>query len=978
MRARSFALLLPLAVLSAMAPACSQTPTLVPLRSMERPRDVDFICLHVEANGSWTGASLEKCAVKPDGSATGDGTYRLHSVVTQVSRGELAVIDLGTTPTDTSATLLKVDPRIPGYSFLPTVATPIDVVADPGGSAVFVASGRDPRIDVIPAGILRGPIDTTLASKDPPPWPHLDFDKVNDGTPGAMSIVREGDARRLYVTLPEAKGGPKIAVFGLGESVVPAFVGTITLTAGSAPALPWKKIGCGQTDSTVTWWNKYDVCAGEEPKIPTGFSSAADTTDMHFAGVAAGGGKLFVADDHADFIHVFSVEGGTGVEERRIPIGSRTSKLSVSPVVPDEVTLDNALAIETCYVRGWLGDGLDHTADDANVGAKLKGRCRAHRYLYAIDLVNPTAGSGTIAIVDLPVIFFKTGTTTREVIDLAGAELVQPMACDAPSFPGRRLPLGPFGVNLANAVPARAVAFVQNDPAPGSGTFVPQARCRPTNLSASELASAPDRDARIAAGNYWRDGIDPSRMRGTYAWVALENGAVVAVDIDDYDALCRGPADDKTRGTVFLRDDEGSFAGFADKARTGEYYPRAVQRHHVRSNRLFMSDTLAPAVSTVVLSRFDTAISNDPSSLTGKKYPHFAALESKAADATSATVVLTAPDNPFAITNETWSSTFEGAIPGFTGAFGALSQSTSGLTFTDTTVGFCGKGVETRGAAVETHDVVQLIDAVCPFDDSCTAAQRTECLSIFGASDATPLRRERSLLIDKAFDDKLVLANKHFKSASEGSEDYTIIDGAADYAKILQCFGRPNPGDPSKRVLPLLRYVIRANGNVDGAAPWVVTGSSTGYTHRWIVDATSTDKACVLDKTKPRILDARAPELPTASFKNPDDPLNDPANIVDAKDHYCSRFVNASWQFAIRRGEGKSLQDMRLTFIGRFNWTPFSVGAGSLSASMRPVSGWWDGTEHLGWSMIAVVDAIDRGLFMFPAQAPYSFQKAVN
>lgn len=983
MRARSFALLVPLLTLSALAPACSQTPTVVPLRSMERPRDVDFVCLEAKSDGSWAGASLENCAVNPDGSSTKGGAFRLHAVVTQVSRGELAVVDLGTTPSD-STTLLKVDPRVPGYSFIPTVATPVDVVADPAGSAVFVASGRDPRVDVIPAGLLRGPIDTGAASKDPPPWPHIDFDLVNDGIPGAMAVVREGDARRLYVTLPEAKGGAKIAVYslpalddrGVVTGILPSFVGFISLTAGAAAPVPAQPLRCG-TSSAAPWWWAYDVCKIPSHSRQSTLDRLADnfrepaqpeTKATHLAGMASAAGMLFVADDRAPFVHVFDVHGNPGIEMGRLSLGSATSRVSISPVVPDEVTVANARAIDECYVRGWLGDGLDHSADSAAVKAQLGGRCRAHRYLYAIDLVNAEAGNGSIAIVDLPVFYAKPGDLTTEAIDLAGAEVVQAMGCDAPTFPRRRLPIGPFAVNAANTVPARAIAFVQNDPPPPSGTFVPQARCRPYAPTADELSGIPadQRAARIAAGEAWRANIDPSRMRGVYAWVALDNGAVVAVEIDDYDSLCRGPKD----------------PAFADVGRTDEFYPRPVQRHHVRSLRLFQGDPMTPQVGAVVLSRFDNVLSNDPANPNGQKYPHFAALE-QSTTADRPPVVLYAPDNPFAIVSETWTATFEGALPGFSGAFGSFQQeganvtltpspstSTSISTSTDSAVGFCGRGVDTRGP-VEVHDVVQLTDPVCPFDEttgnpSCPLpGQKDDCLARFGPSDAQPLFKERSFIIEKAYDQKLVLANKVFKRLDEVGENYALVDGTPNLAKVRECFGEG-----------LLRYTVRANGAAPGAAPWVVIGSSTGYTHRWKIDPKSgTQRACILDTTKPRILDARASELPPATNLTAQNPLNESANIVTDT---CSRFVNVSWQFAIRRGLAASQQDMKFSFAGRFSWQPLSIGAGSLAASMRPVSGWWDGTDHLNWSMLAVIDAIDRGLFMFPANSPFSFQKAVN
>src|SRR5687767_8368370 len=89
--------------------ACSQTPVVVPLRSMERPRDVDFICMEQLANGGWRGVSLEKCALNYDDSAKVPGNFRLHSLVTQQSRGELAVVDIGRTRGD-PANLVKVDP----------------------------------------------------------------------------------------------------------------------------------------------------------------------------------------------------------------------------------------------------------------------------------------------------------------------------------------------------------------------------------------------------------------------------------------------------------------------------------------------------------------------------------------------------------------------------------------------------------------------------------------------------------------------------------------------------------------------------------------------------------------------------------------------------------------------------------------------------------------------------------------------------
>ncbi len=966
--------------------ACSQTPVVVPLRSMERPRDVDFICLEQLANGTWRGVSLEKCALNYDDSAKVAGNFRLHSLVTQQSRGELAVVDIGRTRID-SATLVKVDPRTPGYSFIPVGAAPTDVVADPKGEVVFVSSGRDPRIDVLPSEMLRGPLDSTAAI-DPPPWPHIDFDRATEGMPSAMSIHREGDKRRLFVTLPDAKPSAKIAVFDLASPRVPTRVGDITLGAPAPAPLPYQPIACGPQRTTTTWWAAYDVCKSEKPKIPTGAVTIDPMdTDYHFAGVALAGGKLFVADDRVPVIHVFDVQGGKGIELRRIAVGAPTARLAVSPIVPDEVTFENSAAIDVCTARGWLGDGKDHSAESPTLkdNKLMNGRCRAHRYIYGVDLVNNEAGGGSIAIVDVPV----TLAGAVETLDLDGSELVQPMACDSPTFPARRLPLGPFAIGGINSVPARAISFVELDP-PINNITKKAVRCRGwdvdkghplghKDLDAVDGVPADERAARISGGEAWRANVDPRKLRGVFAWVALSNGAVVVVDVDDYDATCRGPSGDVKRGQVFRHPDETDLE--LRRANVSslpvEYFPRGVRRHHPRSLRLFTPD-LVPVVNTPSLSRYNIVLSNDPQTDTGLANPHFAGIVKQLSTDPRPTTILPAPDNPYALSTESWTVTYEGALPGFAGAFGALAEEGDRLALRDPNGGLCRKGIESDGA-VERHDVVQLLDEVCAFN-RCTPAEKDACLTQFGETTAQPLFKTRSLLVEKAFDDRLLLANKRF--VGTGPENFSLQDGPPDLASLKRCFGDDVGGT---RVLPLLKYTIRSSGS------WVVVGGTSGFLHRKIVDPASTEKACIEDLSRPRIQNGRATEQPAlkddqvGTGKEP--PYSKDINVVA---NLCDQFVNPVWRFAIRRGnrvnpetkkadgEAPSRQDMRFVFTGRFAWQPLSIGAGSLAATIKPIASYWDGAEQLNWRMIAVVDAIDRGLLVFPVDQPFAFQKGIN
>lgn len=976
-----------------LAGACSQTPVVVPLRSMERPKDVDFICLEQKGD-HWEGTSLENCAVTPDQSAPLRPNVHLHAVVTQISRGELAVADVGTFPSDaTNTTLLKVDPRVPGYSFLPVGAVPSDVVADPMGKAVFVASGRDPRIDIIPSQLLRGPIDTTAEQGDKSPWPHISLDPKLDGVASGLAIVRTGDTRKLYVVLSDAKDSegkslpPKIAVYDLGvDALTPTKIGDIALDSSTAPDLPWAPPACGPTrfdDATKTvtrpndpWWIAYEKqCFPGSPATPVSSGSyvAPTTTESHIAGIAVVNGKIFAADDLSPVIHVF--DAASGREERRIPIGSPTSRLAVSPPVPDEVDVHNIRGIDICQELGFLGDGLDHS-DNATIKATLAGRCNMHRYVYAIDFFDPVPGNGSIAIVDLPVTFAPGVVPgqldlSKETIDFAHAQLTQPLACDSPNLPPTRLPLGPLGIGGVNSAPARAITFLTIDP-PTPTSAIPAARCRAWDRDGNKVngtqnvphpdvtasngqiefegVSAAAADTRRAAGEYWRAALSqlvlPTTIRGTYGFVALDSGAIVMVDIDDYDSTCRGP-----QTAASLPDGQPVFAYPGDKPEntetagnitvlgphaTGEFYPRVFARHLPHSRYFYDVNSVSPIIA-VNLSRSGVGINNDPSSDTGKDKPHFAPLGIRGGNAALA---LPAADNPYAMTQEVWTITYEGMLPGFVNTIGSLSFEGGVLSLTDPAGTFCQRGTEDAGAAPESHDMIELTDDVCAEGICPTGATKSfeECRAIFGDGTETPRKNSRTIFITKAFDDKVTLAPGY------------------DLEALRSCFGVSEPA--TGKTASLHHYVVRASGS------WVVIGSQTGYLHRRIVDPASPDKSCVDDVTRPRVYDGRVrkqlPPLPgTKSIVNEDIPA------------LCDQFVNPAWRFAIRSGANPSERDMQFAFNARFVFTPLAITVGQIPQSIKSMSIGWDGKERLNWSMIASVDAVDNGLFMFSGYSPF-------
>ncbi|MBK7401330.1 MAG: hypothetical protein IPJ34_35025 [Myxococcales bacterium] len=930
-----------------LAPGCSTTPVIVPVRSMERPKDAAFLCLEITGDGSPRGAPIEKCRANALGQPVDvagqavDGTdrFHLHAVVTQIARGELAVVDLGRVPDDTSdgLGLIKADPRTPGYNFLPVSEAPTAVVADPDGKAVYVASGHTPRIDIIPAELLRGPIDTNWYDTTLP-WPHLDFDPLTEGKPGYLAIEREGGKNdRLYVVLPDSN---QIAVFDLSASALaPTRVGTLKPTLALVPPLPvaprvcldakgaprqCASGACGPTASTPAWWDELQTATKPDdgscikpvytPPAASFISSKAPTS-FHLGPATLAAGKLFVADDAAPYVHVFDVANGAGVEVARLDVGSATAQVAVSPIVPDEVTWDNADAIEVCETRGWVGDGLDHTAESKRVADKLGGRCRAHRYVYAIDRKNTDDGDGTLAVVDLPVVKRKDG---GDDIDLAGATLAQPYACDAPSFPAKRIPLAGFGIG--NNLPVKAITFVSHDPptATSIGGGLTGVRCRPDRTAdgkprpANEELDKVTYPLRVDAAQSWNSAFGNGSvrfLRGTFALAVLASGAVFPLVVDDYDSLCRGAAPDANNLLA-----EIDFANI-------------VRRHHPRPARIYNKDNqLAPSPPTPSRIAASLTVSTDD-------LPKLTVLGPTPEGAKSKEQKV---DSLFALSGEDWVLTYEGEIPGFATTVktvGTFLQEGTDWVLLDPGAGICRKGAEADGAS-NANDYLQILDDPCTIAGQCDAAQQAECSSAFGVKDDIELRgpsSRRDVPVKRLTDDRFVLDVDDAPPAA-GATRRPLTSAAA--ARLKRCY----PG--------LTHYTVRAH-NV-----WTVIGDASGFLHRRVVDDKSADKSCKIDTNKPSIVHGRVPELAKAP---------DPSAYGDP----CSVFFNPQVGLFMVAGKVVTPRDMTFRFSNKQAFAALSISVGSLPTTVLPLSSYRKGVDVLGWYAFATVDANDRGLQLF-------------
>src|SRR5262245_18460635 len=121
--------------------SCAQTPVNVPVRTFERAQKMDVVCLRVRDDSGamlpsdqFAPVAQAKCAPVPP-NANGDLLpYHLFALVTQTTRGEIAVVDL------TRGVVVDVDHSTPGINFPPVGQIPTDVAVDPNGRLTYVST----------------------------------------------------------------------------------------------------------------------------------------------------------------------------------------------------------------------------------------------------------------------------------------------------------------------------------------------------------------------------------------------------------------------------------------------------------------------------------------------------------------------------------------------------------------------------------------------------------------------------------------------------------------------------------------------------------------------------------------------------------------------------------------------------------------------------------------------------------------------
>ena len=1005
---------------------CSQNTPAVVVRSLERSGKAAFLCI-VNPDADSPGQELDGC-FNP---AATPPTYEyavphVIALVTQVARGEVAIVDV------TAETVVDVDRSVPGFNFLPVGATPTDIVATPGGNAAFVGIGDPtrPGIFAIPSSRLPLLPDPKTGAPRPPPklgdWPACALPP--GGVPTEMVIVPdttasssdpqgrrahcdgspdEGSSRagwdpkrdlsletqmygrlKVVVTLPElgeidvidaqdllqrdpgdfspctvehrvflsASGdGPPVTPTpdaGSGASEAPAPDAGGSLDGGGVDGeLDAGPPGGGEVDagagdagsdgSGSTDGGPMGVSCAVPPPIPAG------AKPHPYALALSDDGRLFVSDDSAPVIHVVDMKNPCGAEEK--------APLRPSAAVdPSRNVTTGALAVSPLTSYG-------------------------KRFVYAAEAKTDAKNIASLMVFDVSSDASERTPLCRQDGRYNPAEAPDRIALPAPV---QSLTFATHEVPLAK-------------PDPVTGVIPRGVPCDPSR--ADDPNRPPDDFVSAGAG--------PRRLRGTFAFVALTNGELTVVDLDDFDTQCRRPryTDDEALG---CSDQTVPISGLPSASQ--EASCKVVEPHRLRSMNFFTNADKggrhAPAMLTfpALYDKDGTALSSDPNRPETRTLPKLLgpnldlALPQREHDAASwpllATVLSSVaipgaglssvPDvenaqlnwvgfdlhAPRAHATQVWNVTYEGVLPWFASRRGRLQchapdkkaidcevgDDASHLELFDSSVGFCNGGAQGEDMA-PAGDILEITDDMPDLGDPYWSTvvgvcSRADCEEVFGTIQAPrvldggrPVGRD--VVIEKSYQGRLSLRNTvSTKRDASGGERHV---------PMACCFPYP------------VSYTIRAGNQ------WIVTGQVSGFAHRLIPDpnaktSNATDQACVVSPDPNLVLrngrvQARLPSEPVPTY---DDATPEKAGVAKTT----GVFYNAQLRFVLWDMQATCesppcagrVRDRFFSFQEVGGFAPMRLGLSSTQGIMPQSINYVRGLQ-----MLAIPEPVTQGLMLF-------------
>lgn len=728
--------------------ACSQTPTSVPVRTFERAQRMDVVCLKIfpESQGLLPEPRpQDECAPVPpdvDGSSLEN---QLFALVTQSSRGELAVVDLS------SGNQVDQTRAIPGINFLPVGALPTDVATAPDGRMIFVAAAEPNKFAIygLPSHRILGDTVGVPADPDGPTdlasWPVCALPQ----RPGALTVV----SRKGATPPPAADGGAdggapatlpdyELVVVLPGDRSNSAKVVTIDprpFLRGSPRKIP---DGHGGFTNDPAYDDK-----GQPALVPGSLAPCPITSAMELSGKEAlpasfrvdgvwPEGVPYVAggvDTTCDRPEKAAACGAPPCCGAKTPAGdggaaeggAADAGACEPPTKPDAGDVPLSLGpLDPPHLVAIARD--DHTVYIADENVPM---------IHVVDLTTPNAPrelppflatsladpSRLVALRDVAI-----SPPTRDykrflyaVDRTEGSILVYDVTdpATAPRTPLKRPhpELNPFQPEdrLSFATPVVAVAFARHDFPLSKIRGQPVANAR-TGLLCNPNPTIDANPEGRDYGFFYRAndtddiGVDlgPMRLRGIFAFATLANGQVVALDVDDWDAPCRRPLD-MNAPTSSVAPPEPVASGPNDfdpyhaptasaESVTDERFFPVSAPHRMRSSLLLKDDArtgnhLPRIDGTPQVNANGVALPLPPAQ--GSEDTPLMIPTGPSPNQVGPSFSLEVPD---VHVDQDWTIDFEGAIPGFDGLSATLA-STDGyqsIVLSQQQGRFCSKGVE--------------------------------------------------------------------------------------------------------------------------------------------------------------------------------------------------------------------------------------------------------------------------------------------
>lgn len=852
---------------------CATQTVTVSTRALERSGRASFVCLGRpdgekpvlrpigDCNATTVLAINDYTTTESDGGIAKDLPH-LYALVTQTTRGEVAVIDT----TSLNNYVLDQDPSVPGANFLPIGAQPVDIVSTPGATATFVGVaevGREglfalPSTRIRPANAgagvggdgtggaaVSGPITLPEISA----WPSCRLpaapgqmlllpDLAGKKTPSDKAATRPccdadyGDptsakACQPMSTDPDA-GAPSATVSGANGDIEAEGQGRQKLVV-TLPSLGGVAVIDAQT-LLDTAPGKYQPCQVERwlplrsdvpalpPKNPSGGAACVDpetetpevpaTLDARPTTLAYAEGRLYASDLDTALIHV-------------IDLPTPCEPKEVRPLLP--TSLDDPKRFVT----------TTHVAVAPTPTPSLK------RYLYAVD-----AREGSAMVFD--------------VSDDQASQfpLQRPHPEWDPFTPSDR---------LVFQAPAADLLIVQRDvpeSTPATGAAPDGLRCDPDpklpvclpTSASCNIATAYRTDLTTYAS-----GAGPAKLRGTFAFLALTNGRIAVIDIDDYDAPCRGPVANSTLfGCPASSVDTDTAAPplktsselscnvvLPNTPRMGNYYANnqvaGLHQAGIQGYPQIFDTNGAPIDDTDPLAPRLVATTPIPGvyvpffQLSVSGTPVFLDQVTGAVDedslVTKSTLMMNLEDPRAQLADQSWFATFEGPLPGFDQKLASLDLGAKSA-LRDAGSRFCDAGVQSFEAARAKLD---------PADPQSSA--RAAALA-----DYVQLRTELPNADDRYWtsnepDDHQISCTFNrcrtfFGSADvpAAGRDFTILEAYQDHVEIAPRGGASFPDTPSWQELTRCCFPSLVSFDIRVGNQWEVVGAQSGFLHHVIAD----------------------------------------------------------------------------------------------------------------------------------------------